>query len=428
MENDNSRKNKNIPLENQKEKEKNKGLFNSFVSIFGFGNKKENNKINSNTNNDTKEIENDKTMWIPDEKAQTCFNCRKEFSAIFLRKHHCRICGNVFCKDCSCKTVEGKYWGTKNEIKVCDYCYDMYKKLDETLIETTVENTNNNFDEINLINDNMKNLKRETKLSEYCKLTKKEKQECMKFLQMDKESERKIQMNLDNYFDFLLSHVIEDIFKQEKINEKWIDPIFEVSKKAIFETSPSFRDLKDNLNINDYLKIKTILTKGKDQNTCKIINGFAFQKNVCTKKMNTNIENPKILLLDCGLDFYRKSENITDFENLKLQEPAYIEIIKKKIELVQPNVILVNKNISRKIQEDFSTANKVSLVINVKSNSLKRIARCTKTYVLPSTDLIDKQTIVGTCKRFRVEKIKHPQGHNYVNIKKLPNQCHMHYL
>ncbi len=389
----------NIQRQNQNRIEKKPGIFNKVFSIFGFGDK------NQNRTNEQVPIANDKTMWIPDEKAQTCYNCRKEFSAFFLRKHHCRICGNVFCKECSSKTVEGKYWGSKKEIKVCDYCFEMYQKLDETLIEN--DNPNNLTDDIYTIYDNMKNIKRETKLSEYCKKSKKYLEECVQFLQMERKLEEPIKVNLENYFDFLLRQIIDNVFKIEGINEKWVDKIFEITKKAINQVNPSFRDLKDYLNINEYMKIKTICHK--DNSLCKVIDGFAFQKNVCTKNMNTNIENPKILLLDCGLD-YSRNNDITDFENLKLQEPAYFNIIMKKIELVEPNVILVNKNISRKIQESLSKL--VSLVINVKSSSLKRIARCTKTYVLPSTDLIDKQFILGTCKKFRVEKVKFSQNNN----------------
>ena len=126
--------------------------------------------------------------------------------------------------------------------------------------------------------------------------------------------------------------------------------------------------------------------------------------------MNTNIENPKILLLDCGLDYNRQPNGITNYEQLKTLEPAYFNIIMKKIEMIQPNCILVNKNVSRKLQESLSEKTNISLIMNVKSASLKNIARCTKTYVLPSTDLIDKQTILGTCKKFRIEKIKRKQN------------------
>ena len=408
-----------------KSRVKKPSIFKKFFSFLGFGDRKDN-----HLNDHQLPIANDRNMWIPDEKAQTCYNCRKEFSAIFLRKHHCRICGNVFCKECSSKNVEGKYWGSKKEIKVCDYCCEMYEKLEKRLIETTVDNHSNLVDDINSINDNIKNLKRETKLSEYCKYAKRDNEECQKFLQMDKKFEETIKLNLENYFDFLLRQIIDNVFQLEGLNVRWIDKIFELTKKAIFQINPSFRDLKDELNVNKYIKIKTILHK--DHTLSKVIDGFAFQKNVCAKNMTSTIENPKILLLDCGLDYYRNNDNITDFENLKLQEPAYFEIIIKKIELVEPNLILVNKNISRKIQEYLSRSNKISLVLNVQSKSLKNIARCTKTYVLPSTDLIDKQTILGTCKKFRVEKIKSSAqllnnntsnytSHNLQNLNNLTN-------
>jgi hypothetical protein len=386
---------KQIDYEKTKEKEK-KSIFKKMFNFFTLG--------DGNSNSNLASLPNDKTMWVPDEKAPTCYNCQKQFSAIFLRKHHCRICGNVFCKDCSSKTVEGKYWGSKKEIKVCDYCHEMYKKLDETLVETTIDNTHNFIEDIDNIEDNVKNLKRETKLSEYCKKNKKENEECLKFLQMDKKYEDNVRQNLDNYYEQLVKHYIEVILRNENLYDKWFDRLFELTKKTISQINPSFKDLKDSMNINEYIKIKTI--PYKDQSLCKVIDGYAFQKNVATKTMNTNIENPKILLLDCGLDYNRNKDNITNFENLMTLEPAYFNIIMKKIELVEPTVILVNKNVSRKIQENLAISNKISLVMNVKSSSLKKISRCTKTYVLPSTDLIDGQTILGTCKKFRIEKIK----------------------
>lgn len=101
-------------ISSQQKNEKNKnGFFKNMFSVFSSSpnTKKENKPI---------PIANDKTMWVPDEKAQTCYNCQKQFSAIFLRKHHCRICGNVFCKDCSSKTVEGKYWGNNILIYRCE--------------------------------------------------------------------------------------------------------------------------------------------------------------------------------------------------------------------------------------------------------------------------------------------------------------------
>jgi hypothetical protein len=39
-------------------------------------------------------------IWIPDNKVRKCFNCNREFGLLY-RKHHCRICGRIFCNNCS---------------------------------------------------------------------------------------------------------------------------------------------------------------------------------------------------------------------------------------------------------------------------------------------------------------------------------------
>eukprot|EP01100_Stratorugosa_tubuloviscum_P002813 TRINITY_DN1664_c1_g1_i3.p1 TRINITY_DN1664_c1_g1~~TRINITY_DN1664_c1_g1_i3.p1 ORF type:complete len:158 (-),score=57.85 TRINITY_DN1664_c1_g1_i3:88-561(-) len=37
--------------------------------------------------------------WIEDELQPKCLNCQVEFS-FFIRRHHCRSCGSIFCSNC----------------------------------------------------------------------------------------------------------------------------------------------------------------------------------------------------------------------------------------------------------------------------------------------------------------------------------------
>ncbi len=77
-------------------------------------------------------------IWIPDERASRCYGCRSDFSWL-NRKHHCRICGRIFCGKCSqhkilvpsfvrhfiAKTPGNTQNTNYNEEKrVCTQCYD----------------------------------------------------------------------------------------------------------------------------------------------------------------------------------------------------------------------------------------------------------------------------------------------------------------
>ena len=39
-------------------------------------------------------------IWIPDKKVNRCFKCNSNFN-ILKRKHHCRLCGRIFCSYCT---------------------------------------------------------------------------------------------------------------------------------------------------------------------------------------------------------------------------------------------------------------------------------------------------------------------------------------
>lgn len=45
--------------------------------------------------------------WVPDDTVKNCFHCKKHFGygiAGPRNKHHCRLCGRIFCGSCSDKT------------------------------------------------------------------------------------------------------------------------------------------------------------------------------------------------------------------------------------------------------------------------------------------------------------------------------------
>lgn len=63
----------------------------------------------------------EKDHWVPDEAVSKCSACGTDFSA-FVRKHHCRNCGDIFCDKCT----HGRIALTSDEnaqpVRVCDRC------------------------------------------------------------------------------------------------------------------------------------------------------------------------------------------------------------------------------------------------------------------------------------------------------------------
>lgn len=63
----------------------------------------------------------DRRYWMLDESCRQCFECGSHFTTL-LRKHHCRMCGRIFCYQCSSKSVEGEKIGMSGLQRVCNYC------------------------------------------------------------------------------------------------------------------------------------------------------------------------------------------------------------------------------------------------------------------------------------------------------------------
>lgn len=71
------------------------------------------------------------------------------------------------------------------------------------------------------------------------------------------------------------------------------------------------------------------------------------------------------------------------------------------IELYQPNLVLVEKTVSRDIQESM-LAKGITLVLDVKLHRLERVARCTGSPILSSDILVGQK--LRQCESFHFEK------------------------
>nr|CCA15676.1 phosphatidylinositol3phosphate 5kinase putative [Albugo laibachii Nc14]CCA16260.1 phosphatidylinositol3phosphate 5kinase putative [Albugo laibachii Nc14] len=63
--------------------------------------------------------------WMPDHLCKVCYDCATSFT-LFRRRHHCRLCGQIFCYECSDHFVDPVPHGFTPEnglIRICNFCF-----------------------------------------------------------------------------------------------------------------------------------------------------------------------------------------------------------------------------------------------------------------------------------------------------------------
>ncbi|KAJ7805196.1 hypothetical protein B0H14DRAFT_2881313 [Mycena olivaceomarginata] len=68
--------------------------------------------------------------WMDDENCKECYDCESIFTT-WRRKHHCRICGQIFCSRCASNIIRGSRFGHDGMIRVCNLCLEKLAKVDE---------------------------------------------------------------------------------------------------------------------------------------------------------------------------------------------------------------------------------------------------------------------------------------------------------
>ena len=94
-------------------------LASKIFSIFKRKSPVQNEMSSSSSDSGGDQVPSDK-YWISDDKVKECYNCKLVFST-FRRRHHCRVCGQIFCNKCA-SIVNGVKFGFKGEMRVCEFC------------------------------------------------------------------------------------------------------------------------------------------------------------------------------------------------------------------------------------------------------------------------------------------------------------------
>ncbi|XP_048728968.1 pleckstrin homology domain-containing family F member 2-like isoform X7 [Ostrea edulis] len=85
----------------------------------------------------TQNTDNDSPVWVPDADATLCMHCKKSQFTLINRRHHCRKCGIVVCKDCS----SNKWLLPQQSSKPLRVCLTCHQALSNTKAPVPASNT-----------------------------------------------------------------------------------------------------------------------------------------------------------------------------------------------------------------------------------------------------------------------------------------------
>jgi len=194
-----------------------------------------------------------------------------------------------------------------------------------------------------------------------------------------------------------------------KFISKWSDMACDIAMEAVKTVTVESQGGKREIDIKRYAKVEKL--PGGAIEDSRVLRGVMFNKDVVHPKMKRKIENPRILLLDCNLE-YKKGESQTnmeimnegDFSKALEAEETYIKKVCDEIIAHKPDLIITEKGVSDLAQHFFNKAGITAIRRLRKSDNL-RVARACGATIVNRTDEITEDDIGKDCGLFEIRKM-----------------------
>ncbi|KAL0341789.1 UNVERIFIED_CONTAM: 1-phosphatidylinositol-3-phosphate 5-kinase FAB1B [Sesamum calycinum] len=223
------------------------------------------------------------------------------------------------------------------------------------------------------------------------------------------EEHKKAMKNVvDGHFRALVAQLLQVenlLAEDENDKEGWLEIITALSWEAATLLKPD-TSKGGQMDPGGYVKVKCLASGRRSESL--VVKGVVCKKNVAHRRMTSKVEKPRLLILGGALEYQRVSNALSSFDTLLQQEMDHLKMAVAKIDAHNPDIVLVEKSVSRHAQE-YLLAKNITLVLNIKRTLLERIARCTGTEIVPSIDHLSSQKL-GYCDMFHVERFLEEHG------------------
>ncbi|KAL8795639.1 MAG: hypothetical protein Q9195_001877 [Heterodermia aff. obscurata] len=194
-----------------------------------------------------------------------------------------------------------------------------------------------------------------------------------------------------------------------KFVNRWSELMCNLALKAVRIVSYEVGGGKKEIDIKRYAKVEKI--PGGEIEDSRVLDGVMLNKDITHPKMRRRIENPRVILLDCPLE-YKKGESQTNIEiskeedwNRILQiEEEQVKAMTDAILALKPDLVITEKGVSD-LAQHFLVKNNVTALRRVRKTDNNRIARATGATIVNRVDDLHESDVGTQCGLFEIEKI-----------------------
>uniref|UniRef100_A0A2P2HXA0 T-complex protein 1 subunit gamma n=1 Tax=Hirondellea gigas TaxID=1518452 RepID=A0A2P2HXA0_9CRUS len=144
---------------------------------------------------------------------------------------------------------------------------------------------------------------------------------------------------------------------------------------------------------------------------CCVLDGLMFNKDVTHPSMRRRIEKPRLILVDCPLE-YKKGESQTnveitgetDFSKMLELEEEHVRAQCADIIALKPDLVITEKGVSDLAQHFLSKAN-ISVIRRVKKSDNNRISRASGATIINRTEELKEEDVGTGVGLFEIKKI-----------------------
>lgn len=210
-----------------------------------------------------------------------------------------------------------------------------------------------------------------------------------------------------------VARIILQGLEREGLVADWAKTVHTLVDKVVSNVGPNV-SRGDQMDIRRYIKFQCVPGGSMDESA--YFRGALVRKNIAHKKMRSVIDRPRILILKFALEYQRVEHKYASIGNLLLQERGYLQNLVSKITWWRPDVLVVERAVSRIAQELLLDAG-ITLLLNLTQKEVDYIARCTEAGSLRSIEGINFHQKgahkLGSCERFVVRNVRDSGGQKH---------------